>query len=56
MFNAIIDLSLGAIPDPERLEHTLGMLPGVVEVGIFIGICGIVMMGTDKGVEEITRP
>ncbi|MBG1232103.1 ribose-5-phosphate isomerase RpiA [Aestuariivirga litoralis] len=54
--NAIIDLQLGAIPDPDRLEASLKHLPGVIECGLFIGICGIVMMATENGVEEITRP
>lgn len=53
--NAIIDLALEKIPDPEKLELSLNSLPGVIEVGLFIGICGVVMLGTEKGVEEITR-
>ena len=53
--NAIIDLALGKISDPERLENVLNNMPGVIEVGLFIGICGVLMLGTDKGVEEITR-
>lgn len=53
--NAIIDLALGKITDAERLEGILNNMPGVIEVGLFIGICGIVMLGTDKGVEELTR-
>jgi len=53
--NAILDLKLEKITDPERLEAVLNSLPGVIEVGLFIGICGVVMLGTDKGVEEITR-
>ena len=54
--NAIIDLKMGKIIDPERLENTLNNMPGVIEVGLFIGLCGVVMLATDKGVEEITRP
>jgi len=53
--NAIIDLKLENITDPERLENTFNNMPGVIEVGLFIGICGIVMIGTDKGVQELTR-
>ena len=53
--NAIIDLKLGKITDAERLEGVLNNMPGVIEVGLFIGICGVVMLATDKGVEEITR-
>ncbi len=54
--NAIIDLKLEKIIDPDRLEGVLNNMPGVIEVGLFIGICGIVMVGTENGVEEITRP
>ena len=53
--NAIIDLKLGKITDPERLENVLNNMPGVIEVGLFIGLCGVVMLATDKGVQEITR-
>ena len=53
--NPIIDLDLKAIPDPDKLDGYLNNTPGVVETGLFIGICGIIMMGTDKGVVETTR-
>ena len=51
----IIDCTLGEIPEPERLEALLKSIPGVVETGLFIGICGIVLMGTPKGVTEFKR-
>lgn len=51
----IIDLALGAIPEPEKLDGYLNNTPGVVDTGLFIGICGIVLMGTDKGVEKFER-
>jgi ribose 5-phosphate isomerase A len=53
--NPIIDLELKVIPDPEQLEGYLNNTPGVIETGLFVGICGILMMGTDKGVVETTR-
>ena len=55
MGNAIIDLELQKISQPERLDDALNGLPGVIETGLFIGICGVVIMGTDKGVVELTR-
>jgi len=55
MGNAIIDLDLQKIPNPETLDDALNGLPGVIETGLFIRICGIVMMGTDKGVVELTK-
>ena len=53
--NFILDCSIGVIPEPERLEVLLNSIPGVIETGLFIGICGIVLMGTPKGVIELKR-
>ena len=53
--NAIIDVALGAIPDAGRLSMYLNNIPGVVDDGLFIDICGIVLMGTDKGVETLKK-
>lgn len=53
--NCIIDCALGEIPEPERLDNLLNSIPGVVDTGLFIGICGIVLMGTPKGVTEFKR-
>jgi len=54
--NPIIDVKLGKITDAAQLDLELSMLPGVIETGLFIGICGVLMLGTNKGVEEIPRP
>ena len=51
----IIDCTIGEIPEPEKLQALLKSIPGVVETGLFIGICGIVLMGTPKGVKEFKR-
>ncbi len=51
----IIDCTIGEIPEPERLDTLMKSIPGVVETGLFIGICGIVLMGTPKGVTEFKR-
>ena len=53
--NPIIDLKLGKITNAEQLDLELTSLPGVIETGLFIGICGVLMLATDKGVQEITR-
>ncbi len=53
--NAVIDCSLGAIAEPEKLDTLLNNIPGVIETGLFIGICGVVYMGTDNGVVELVR-
>ncbi len=54
--NAIIDISLGAIPDPNRLSIYLNSVPGVVEDGLFIDMCGVVLMGTNNGVKTFKKP
>jgi ribose 5-phosphate isomerase A len=53
--NLIIDCSIGEIPEPERLDTLLNSIPGVVDTGLFCGICGIVLMGTPSGVKEFKR-
>ncbi len=54
--NPVLDLKLQKIIDAERLDSELQMLPGVVETGLFIGICGVLMVGMEDGVREIPRP
>jgi ribose 5-phosphate isomerase A len=53
--NCIIDCACGEIKEPERLEMILNNTPGVVNNGLFIGLAGIIMMGTPGGVEELVR-
>ena len=54
--NPVLDLKLQKIVDPERLDGELQMLPGVIETGLFIGICGVLMVGMNDGVKEIPKP
>ena len=51
----ILDASFGEIADPEALARRLADMPGVVEHGLFIGLAGRVLFGTDTGVEELRR-
>lgn len=53
--HAIIDCALGKIPDPPRLANLLSVIPGVVDHGLFIGICGIILMGGDAGVKTFRK-
>jgi len=53
--NVIIDAALGKIPDPDRLTSLLGIIPGVVDHGLFIGICGIILVGTKNGVKTLRK-
>ena len=53
--NAIIDVAIGKIPDPDRLSNLLCITPGIVDHGLFIGICGIILMGTKDGVKTFRK-
>jgi ribose 5-phosphate isomerase A len=52
----IIDCALDGLPDPKRAESILCGLPGVVETGLFLGICGTIFMGTSSGVTTLIHP
>ena len=45
----IVDLNLGRIGDPVELDAALNALPGVVETGLFVGLCSAVIVGEPDG-------
>ncbi|MDO5705153.1 MAG: ribose-5-phosphate isomerase RpiA [Paracoccus sp. (in: a-proteobacteria)] len=47
--NHILDLALEAIPDPLTLNRALNAIPGVVENGLFIGLCDLALIGQPDG-------
>ena len=47
--NYIIDLHLSRIGNPRQLAMVLNQIPGVVENGLFIDICDIVIIGHGDG-------
>ena len=47
--NYIIDCHFGEIKDPEKLLSGLSSIPGVVEHGLFIGLCQVAILGTPFG-------
>ena len=51
----IVDASLGVIPDPRKLASLLSIVPGVVDHGLFIDLCGRVIVGTKDGVKTLVR-
>ncbi|WP_373504348.1 ribose-5-phosphate isomerase RpiA [Aestuariivirga sp.] len=53
--NAIIDVTIGAIPNPDQLSTYLSVIPGVVDHGLFVNLCGIILMGTDDGVKTFRK-
>ena len=54
--NWILDLHLDAIPEPVALAHALSAIPGVVEHGLFLGMCDLAIIGkADGSVVELDR-
>jgi ribose 5-phosphate isomerase A len=53
--NAVIDASFGMIGNVAELEKKLKMIPGVVEIGLFVGLADIAYIGTASKVEKIER-
>ncbi|MFK7945939.1 MAG: ribose-5-phosphate isomerase RpiA, partial [Paracoccaceae bacterium] len=49
----ILDLSLGAIPDPAGLNRDLNLVPGVVETGLFCGLASVVIVGQEDGSAKV---
>jgi ribose 5-phosphate isomerase A len=54
--HSILDCSLGAIAEPERLSRILSSIPGVVEHGLFIGLARMAIIAGDEGVEVLGDP
>jgi ribose 5-phosphate isomerase A len=53
--NCIIDCTCDAITDADRLDLMLNNIPGVVNNGLFVGICGTILMGTENGVKTFEK-
>jgi ribose 5-phosphate isomerase A len=52
--NAIVDCRFPAVADPGLLDAQLQSLAGVLETGLFIGLCDLLIVGSSEGVEQIT--
>ncbi len=51
--NFVLDADLGRIPDPEGLADRLDRVPGVVEHGLFIGLCSAAILATSAGIKVL---
>ncbi len=51
--HAILDASFGRIPRPEALAKALADIPGVVEHGLFIGLCRKAYVAGPAGVDVL---
>lgn len=49
----ILDIAFGAIAEPEALARELVAIPGVVEHGLFIGLCQRAFIATHDGVKVL---
>ena len=55
--NCIIDCACGELKEEDRLDFVINNIPGVVNNGLFIGICGVAYIAhADGKVEELYRP
>ena len=48
--NYVLDCAFGKIADPEALAAALEMIPGVVEHGLFLGICDLAIIAGPDGI------
>lgn len=52
----ILDAHFGRIPDPGALARALSQAPGVVEHGLFIGLCAGAIIASRAGIDIMGRP
>ena len=53
--NFIVDAAFGEIRDPKLLELEIKRVPGVVEVGLFVGMAHCAYLGDESGVRILGR-
>jgi ribose 5-phosphate isomerase A len=53
--NQIIDLHPGMIKDPIKLNDELLLIPGIIETGLFINICDILIIGMENDCKVISK-
>lgn len=51
--NLIADCEFGKIPDPEMLQKKIKSIPGVVEVGLFVGMASEIIVGSEKSASTL---
>jgi ribose 5-phosphate isomerase A len=51
--NQIVDCWFEAAFDPDALDRELQCIAGVLETGLFIGLCDTLLVGTTDGVEKV---
>lgn len=51
--NFLYDLHAGVLEDPGALETRLSLIPGVVDVGLFVGRANLVLVAGEAGVRRL---
>jgi ribose 5-phosphate isomerase A len=54
--NYILDCRFGPIDRPRELAQRLDAMPGVMEHGLFVGVCDIMLVGQGERVRVAERP
>jgi ribose 5-phosphate isomerase A len=52
--NAIIDCRFASVFDPGELDTRLQSVVGVFETGLFLGLCDLLVVGGNDGVQQLT--
>jgi|HubBroStandDraft_2_1064218.scaffolds.fasta_scaffold340270_2 ribose 5-phosphate isomerase A len=53
--NLIYDVATGPMSDPSAVERAMRAIPGVVEIGLFVGRADVVLVASESGVRRLTR-
>jgi len=53
--NFVLDLHVAFLDDPAVFGQTLHSMTGVVEHGLFVGMASLALVGSQRGVIELTR-
>ena len=53
--NRILDCAVGPISDPPALDRSIRSIPGVVDVGLFLGTAQVVLVGEGATVRVLER-
>ncbi|MGI9524361.1 MAG: ribose-5-phosphate isomerase RpiA [Hyphomicrobiaceae bacterium] len=51
--NLILDCGFGHIPSPEALADVLGLVPGIVEHGLFLGLADVAIIAGEHGLDVL---
>jgi ribose 5-phosphate isomerase A len=54
--NYILDTWFDHITQPRGLEQAIRSRPGIVEIGLFLGMADLAIVGTDSGAYTMSRP